>query len=132
MYPLILSLAVAISLGIGFSFGKAQASVEYLTIQNSDIRESRKEIERQIAEVAKAQKEYNDAQKKIADFAIRLRSTDRLRVQAEHRASIDAAEANSLRIYATGIHGLYSECREAYGELAVEGARAAASAQALD
>lgn len=137
MIRVYLALAAFVVVGVvaaaigGHTYGTAQARAEFLAVQNSDLRESRKEVERQIAEVTKAQKEYNVAQEKISDFAIRLRSTDRLRVEAEHRASIDRAEANSLRVYAKGLHGLYSECREAYGELAVEGAKAAASAGAL-
>lgn len=121
---------VAAAIG-GHTYGTAQAQAEFLAIQNSDLRESRKEVERQINAVAVKQKEYNDAQNKIAEFAVRLRTTDRLRIQAEHRVRIATASAQSCRTYATGIFDLYSECRTAFGKMAEEGARAAASAGAL-
>jgi hypothetical protein len=128
---LITSLLLAVAFFGGHQSGQSRERSHWLEIENATLREKNQEITRQVQAVAAKQKEYNDAQIQINDFAVRLNGAERLRIQAEHRSRIDRAEANSLRTYAKGLHGLYSECREAYGELAIEGARASASAGAL-
>ena len=115
----------------GYYFAKHQTTAHFLSVQNSDLRESQKETQRQIGNVLKARKDHHAQLAKIADFERRYRNADRLRVKAEHEAAIERASAGNLRAYAKGLHGLYSECREAYGDLAAEGARAASSAGAM-
>jgi len=115
----------------GHKSGQSKERAHWLEIENTTLREQAKEITRQVEAVALKQKEYNRAQTQINAFTARLRTADSLRVKAEHEAAIERASTGNLRRYASGLHGLYSECREAYGELAAEGARAAAAVGAV-
>jgi hypothetical protein len=115
----------------GHQSGAAKRDAHWLGIENSTLREQAKEIARQTHAAAQKQKEFNRAQTQINDFAVRLRNADRLRVKAEHAAAVERASAESLRAYAKGLHGLFDECRAAYGDLAAEGAGAAAAAKAM-
>jgi hypothetical protein len=128
---LITALLLAVAFFGGHQSGQSRERAHWLDVQNTTLREQAKEITRQVEAVAAKQKEYNHAQIQIADAADRLRSTDRLRIQAEHRSRIDRAEAASLRVYATRTLGLYETCRAEYIDLGLEAARTAASAGAL-
>jgi hypothetical protein len=128
---LITSLLLAVAFFGGHQSGAAKRDAHWLEIENATLREKNQEITRQVQAVAAKQKEYNDAQIQINDFAVRLNGADRLRIQAEHRSRIDRAEANSLRIYAANTLGLFETCRKEYIELGLEAARASASAGAL-
>ena len=121
------TLLLALAFVGGHKAGQSKERAHWLEIENATLREQAKEITRQVEAVAAKQKEYNRAQTQINAFSDRLRTADRLRVKAEHEAAIERASAGNLRRYASGLHGLYSECREAYGDLAAEGARAAAA-----
>jgi hypothetical protein len=129
---LISSAALAGAALTAYQAGKVHERGHWLELENSTLRERAKEITRQVQLVAEKQKAYNDAQIQIADFAARLRGTDRLRVQAEHRAHIERASAASLRTYAAGINDLYESCRAEYIELGLEAARTAAALEALN
>jgi hypothetical protein len=131
----VVALIAASLMGLAFfgghQSGLAKERAHWLELENATLREQAKEITRQVQAVAEKQKEYNHAQTQIADAAVRLRSADRLRVQAEHTAAIERATAESLRVYAADTLGLFEACRDEYIELGLEAARAAAAAEAL-
>ncbi len=126
-----LALLVAAFFG-GHQFGQTKERAHWQAKEITTLRQHAQETDRLMKLVAEKQKEYNDAQIQIADFAARLRGTDRLRVQAEHRARIERASAASLRTYAAGINDLYESCRAEYIELGLEAARTAAALEALN
>ncbi len=126
------SIALAATAYVAFNAGKRSERADWIISENATLREQAKEITRQVTLVAKKQKEYNDAQAKINADAVRLRSTNRLRVQAEHAAAVERASAESCRTYASGINGLFETCRAEYIELGIEAARAASISKALD
>ncbi len=109
----------------GHLSGAAKERAHWLGIENSTLREQAKEITRQTETLIAKQKEYNDAQIQINDFAVRLRAADRLRVKAEHQAAVERASAGNLRTYANGVHGLFETCRKEYIELGLDAAKAA-------
>ncbi len=122
---LITALLLAVAFFGGHQSGQSRERAHWLALENATLREQAKEITRQVEAVAAKQKEYNHAQTQIADAAVRLRSADRLRIQAEHTAAIERATAESLRTYANGVHGLYEACRKEYIELGLDAAKAA-------
>jgi regulator of replication initiation timing len=115
-----------------YQVGRIHEKSHWLSLENSTLREQAKEIARQADKAAKAQKEYIHAQDEINRFAVRLSQSDRLRVQSEHRAKIEQATSANLRIYARGLHDLYSACRKEFEAVGLEGARAASGVGALN
>jgi regulator of replication initiation timing len=127
----LLALIVSVC-GFGlYQTGRIHEKSHWLSLENSTLREQAKEIARQADKAAKAQKEYIHAQDEINDLAVRLRDSDRMRVKSEHRAKIEKATSANLRIYARGLHDLYSTCRKEFEAVGLEGARAASGARAL-
>jgi hypothetical protein len=131
----VVALIAASLMGLAFfgghQSGGAKERARWLELENATLREQAKEITRQVEAVAEKQKEYDHAQTQIADAAVRLRSADRLRVQAEHTAAIERATAESLRTYAADTLGLFEACRDEYIKLGLEAARLAAALGAL-
>ena len=115
-----------------YQAGRIHEKSHWLSLENSTLREQAKEIARQADKAAKAQKEYIHAQDEINRLAVRLSQSDRLRVQSEHRAKIEQATSANLRIYARGLHDLYSTCRKEFEAVGLEGARAASGSGALN
>jgi hypothetical protein len=115
-----------------YQAGRIHEKSHWLSLENSTLREQAKEITRQADKAAKAQKEYIHAQDEINRLAVRLSQSDRLRVQSEHRAKIEQATSANLRIYARGLHDLYSTCRKEFEAVGLEGARAASGSGALN
>jgi len=114
-----------------YQVGRIHEKSHWLSLENSTLREQAKEIARQVEQAAKAQKEYIHAQDEINDLAVRLRDSDRMRVQSDHKAKIEKATSANLRIYARGLHDLYSTCRKEFEAMGLEGARAASGVKAL-
>jgi hypothetical protein len=131
IFTALILIAAAAGAFMAYQAGKVHERTHWLALENSTLREQAKEITRQVEAVAAKQKEYNHAQDQIADAAVRLRSADRLRVQAEHTAAIERATAESLRVYAADTLGLFESCRTEYIELGLEAARLAAALGAL-
>ena len=128
----LLALIVSVC-GFGlYQAGRIHEKSHWLSLENSTLREQAKEIARQADKAAKAQKEYIHAQDEINRLAVRLSQSDRLRVQSEHRAKIEQATSANLRIYARGLHDLYSTCRKEFEAVGLEGARAASGVGALN
>jgi regulator of replication initiation timing len=128
----LLALIVSVC-GFGlYQVGRIHEKSHWLSLENSTLREQAKEIARQADKAAKAQKEYIHAQDEINRLAVRLSQSDRLRVQSEHRAKIEQATSANLRIYARGLHDLYSTCRKEFEAVGLEGARAASGSGALN
>jgi regulator of replication initiation timing len=128
----LLALIVSVC-GFGlYQAGRIHEKSHWLSLENSTLREQAKEIARQADKAAKAQKEYIHAQDEINRLAVRLSQSDRLRVQSEHRAKIEQATSANLRIYARGLHDLYSTCRKEFEAVGLEGARAASGSGALN
>jgi regulator of replication initiation timing len=128
----LLALIVSVC-GFGlYQAGRIHEKSHWLSLENSTLREQAKEIARQADKAAKAQKEYIHAQDEINRLAVRLSQSDRLRVQSEHRAKIEQATSANLRIYARGLHDLYSACRKEFEAVGLEGARAASGSGALN
>jgi hypothetical protein len=128
----LLALIVSVC-GFGlYQAGRIHEKSHWLSLENSTLREQAKEITRQADKAAKAQKEYIHAQDEINRLAVRLSQSDRLRVQSEHRAKIEQATSANLRIYARGLHDLYSTCRKEFEAVGLEGARAASGSGALN
>jgi regulator of replication initiation timing len=115
-----------------YQAGRIHEKSHWLSLENSTLREHAKEIARQADKAAKAQKEYIHAQDEINRLAVRLSQSDRLRVQSEHRAKIEQATSANLRIYARGLHDLYSTCRKEFEAVGLEGARASSGSGALN
>jgi hypothetical protein len=131
IFTALVLIAAAVGAFMAYQVGKVHERAHWLALENATLREQAKEITRQVEAVAAKQKEYNDAQAQINDFAVRLRSADRVRVQAEHRARIARADAESLRVYSAGLNDLYESCRTEYLNLGLEAARLAAALGAL-
>jgi hypothetical protein len=128
----LLALIVSVC-GFGlYQAGRIHEKSHWLSLENSAIRDQAKEIARQADKAAKAQKEYIHAQDEINRLAVRLSQSDRMRVQSEHRAKIEQATSANLRIYARGLHDLYSTCRKEFEAVGLEGARAASGSGALN
>ena len=128
----LLALIVSVC-GFGlYQAGRIHEKSHWLSLENSTLREQAKEIARQADKAAKAQKEYIHAQDEINRLAVRLSQSDRMRVQSEHRAKIEQATSANLRIYARGLHDLYSTCRKEFEAVGLEGARAASGSGALN
>jgi regulator of replication initiation timing len=128
----LLALIVSVC-GFGlYQAGRIHEKSHWLSLENSTLREQAKEIARQADKAAKAQKEYIHAQDEINRLAVRLSQSDRMRVQSEHRAKIEQATSANLRIYARGLHDLYSTCRKEFEAVGLEGARASSGSGALN
>jgi regulator of replication initiation timing len=128
----LLALIVSVC-GFGlYQAGRIHEKSHWLSLENSTLREQAKEIARQADKAAKAQKEYIHAQDEINRLAVRLSQSDRMRVQSEHRTKIEQATSANLRIYARGLHDLYSTCRKEFEAVGLEGARAASGSGALN
>lgn len=122
--------AIAAAFG-GHTYGVAATRVEYLSVQNSDLRESRKEIERQVAHVTQAQKVYDEQVQKTNESERKYRAADRLRQRAVRAAAIATASAKTCRVYATQVTDLYEACRAEYIDLGHEAERLRAATEAL-
>ena len=122
---------IAATIG-GYTYGTAQARAECLSTQNSDLRESRKEVERQIAHVTEAQKVYHAQLEIIAASERKYRAADRLRQQADRAARIATANAETCRVYAATVTDLFEACRAEYVELGHEAERSRAAVEALN
>lgn len=132
IFTALVLIAAVVGAFMAYQVGKVHERAHWLALENSTLREQAKEIARQADKAAKAQKEYIHAQDEINRLAVRLSQSDRLRVQSEHRAKIEQATSANLRIYARGLHDLYSTCRKEFEAVGLEGARAASGVGALN
>lgn len=115
----------------GYLFAKHKTTAHFLSVQNSDLRESQKETQRQIAHVLKAQKEHRDQLEKIAESERRYRDADRMRQKSERERAIATSNVNSCRAYASTVTELFETCRAEYISLGHEAERSRSAAGAL-
>lgn len=131
--PFFLAIVLAVSTGLGgYAVGKANQKVVYLQADNSALRESNREVSRQVAKVQETQKVYHDQLKKIDDSERRYRAADRLRQQAERDRAIATSSVETCRAYAATVTELFETCRAEYIDMGHEAERSRAAAEALN
>lgn len=129
---IVTSAMLALTFFGGHRSGQTKERTQWQAKEINTLRQHAAERDRLTAIVAEKQKEYNDAQDEINRLAVRLSQSNRLRVQSEHRTKIEQATSANLRIYARGLHDLYSTCRKEFEAVGLEGARASSGVGALN
>jgi len=137
-YVLLITGAIALiagSLATGVALGRGDAKTEcekrYTASAAAAQAAYAEELFKAVKTQHETQKTYDEKVQQVAASERKYRNADRLRRAAQRESAIAASSAETCRVYASGVTGLFEACRSEYIELGHDAARASAAVEAL-